>query len=542
MHLPRKSKPLEKALNFIFSLLNTGDLLPGDPLPSKDELAERAGVSPHTILKAFALLKQEGTLEGSRGHRYRLSAAGDSRRLITPSVLWSAAGNASSQTWLKTRQELEKDILNNIFRPGVPLPSLKELQVRYGVSYPTIKKALEALYHDHLLVPYHRGYMVPSAGGKKTGESILLLCPGNKKGEFPANAINETFLRTVGTECARKQLNLSSTAYFIEDSKLMFSSVSRGVFEDLNELGDFFGFLVLIMESTTKPEPTTILHYLRRFHKPMAVFDQLGEWKLSQYYQQPHAIKFFEVSTSEHCGRIAGRILLEKDHTSVAFLSPYHRSLWSVRRLAGLDSIFKKAGHAQGVTAYTLDQSVDISRDQNEELLARRYGFSAVLESYSRWTEKADPLALSRIDPIMQSLRGYTLANIEFIRRMRILFDRALACDFHTAWVAANDTVAVEAMRYLIEKGIDVSRRFSLVGFDNTYSSIWYGITSYDFNIPALVHNMLDFVLSPRHNKWAGKKPVQIDGLIVERSSTRSPTGPAHPHRADAPLSSGDSG
>lgn len=530
MHLPRKSKPLEKALNFIFSLLNTGDLLPGDPLPSKDELAERAGVSPHTILKAFALLKQEGTLEGSRGHRYRLSTAGDSRRLITPSVLWSAAGTASSQTWLKTRQELEKDILNNIFRTGVPLPSLKELQVRYGVSYPTIKKALEALYHDHLLVPYHRGYMVPSAGGKKTGESILLLCPGNRKGEFPANAINETFLRTVGTECARKQLTLASIAYFIENSRLMFSSATRGVFEDITELGDFFGFMVLIMESTTKPEPTTVLHYLRRFHKPMAVFDQLGEWKLSQYYQQSHATKFFEVSTSKHCGRIAGRFLLEKGHTSIAFLSPYHRSVWSVKRLAGLETIFRKAGHERGVTPYTLDQGVDITRNQSSELLARRYRFDPVLDAFDRWREHAEPLALSRIDPIMQSLRGHTLSNIEFVRRLRVLFDRALACDSHTAWVAANDNVAAEAMRYLIEKDVDVPRRLSLMGFDNTYSSIWYGITSYDFNIPALVHNMLDFVLTPRHNKWAGKKPVQIDGLIVERNSARPPLVPSIHH------------
>lgn len=522
IHLPRKSKPLEKALNCIFSLLNTGDLLPGDPLPSKAELAQRAGVSPHTILKAFALLKQEGILQGSRGHRYRLSTTGDSRSQSTPPVSWTpSTGTASSQTWLKVKDQLQKDILNNVFRTGVPLPSLKELQVRYGVSYPTIKKALEALYHEHLVVPHHRGYVVPAAGGRKTGESILLLCPGNRKGEFPANAINETFLRTVGTECARKQLTLVSTAYFIAEDKLMFSSVTRGVFEDINELGDFFGFMVLIMESTTRPEPTTILHYLRRFHKPMAVFDQLGEWKLSQYYQQPHAIKFFEVSTSRHCGRIAGRFLLEKGHTSVAFLSPYHRSLWSLKRLTGLDSIFKKAGHVQGVTAYTLDQSVDITRHQSSELLARRYRIDAVLEAFDRWTEDADPLALSRIEPIMQSLRGYTLPNIEFTRRLRVLFDRALAEGSHTAWVTANDNVAVEAMRYLIEKNIAPP---SLMGFDNTYSSIWYGITSYDFNIPALVHNMLDFVLTPNHTKWERKQPVQIDGLIVERHSTHLST------------------
>nr|WP_243859917.1 GntR family transcriptional regulator [Amycolatopsis arida] len=47
--------------------IERGDLRPGDPIPSREELAEQWGVSSGTVRHAIALLRQQGLITGGQG-------------------------------------------------------------------------------------------------------------------------------------------------------------------------------------------------------------------------------------------------------------------------------------------------------------------------------------------------------------------------------------------------------------------------------------------------------------------------------------------
>ncbi|MHB8295609.1 MAG: GntR family transcriptional regulator [Acidimicrobiales bacterium] len=50
-----------------------GSLEPGDRLPSGKELAQALGVNPHTVLRGYAVLQEEGLVEMGRGRGVRVA-------------------------------------------------------------------------------------------------------------------------------------------------------------------------------------------------------------------------------------------------------------------------------------------------------------------------------------------------------------------------------------------------------------------------------------------------------------------------------------
>lgn len=52
----------------LVQLIATGELAPGDSLPSVRQLAVDIGINMHTVNKVYALLRQEGYLEMDRRH------------------------------------------------------------------------------------------------------------------------------------------------------------------------------------------------------------------------------------------------------------------------------------------------------------------------------------------------------------------------------------------------------------------------------------------------------------------------------------------
>jgi GntR family transcriptional regulator len=65
---PQSGKPLYRQLvDQVRQMITSGNLAPGDTLPSVRSLAEEHAVNPMTISKAYALLEGEGLLERNRG-------------------------------------------------------------------------------------------------------------------------------------------------------------------------------------------------------------------------------------------------------------------------------------------------------------------------------------------------------------------------------------------------------------------------------------------------------------------------------------------
>ncbi len=108
-------------------------------LPTLTTLMEQHGVSRGVALRAFNVLRQEGVAEPVPGGRWRVVRRGESvdRRPLAEQVA----------------EVIQTDKLG----VGEPFPSTLALSARFGVSRPTIAKALDKLEADGLLSESRQG-------------------------------------------------------------------------------------------------------------------------------------------------------------------------------------------------------------------------------------------------------------------------------------------------------------------------------------------------------------------------------------------------
>ena len=88
-----------------------------------------------------------------------------------------------------------------------------------------------------------------------------------------------------------------------------------------------------------------------------------------------------------------------------------------------------------------------------------------------------------------------------------------------TAWVVFNDALALPILRLLNEAAVRLVHDLSLVSFDNTMPAQLLGLTSYNFNYPAVANAVLEHILAPQ-KKGAGDDVVEVPGTIVERQTS----------------------
>lgn len=79
--MPTPSQPAEPVFRRIMrdleSAITTGDLKPGDKIPSTAELGEQYGCSAPTVRQALARLQERGVLQGHQGRGVYVNNAPD---------------------------------------------------------------------------------------------------------------------------------------------------------------------------------------------------------------------------------------------------------------------------------------------------------------------------------------------------------------------------------------------------------------------------------------------------------------------------------
>jgi DNA-binding LacI/PurR family transcriptional regulator len=169
-----------------------------------------------------------------------------------------------------------------------------------------------------------------------------------------------------------------------------------------------------------------------------------------------------------------------------------------------------------------------LNDDGDGEALQRaarqRHGYGVIVKAFKVWEREAPPEYLHEVKAAREWLILYKMADAELYYRSRELFAAALRNRAVTAWVLANDAVAVMARDYLSRRRIRVPRDISLIGFDDSVDAMKYRITSYNFNIAQVVHAMVHHVVTcGRLPTKRRLQPVEIEGIIVERVSTARP-------------------
>ncbi|MEU8586886.1 GntR family transcriptional regulator [Streptomyces sp. NPDC048664] len=168
--------PYVQAADVLRAAIHDGELRPGERLPAARELQRRFGIASSTVQNALRLLKDEGLIYSvlGRGSYVRAqeapaeaeteAAGGDETDSGESDPVYTGLGDlrrgwqtADSPAddprppYVRTADELRKQIQDGRLAPGAKLPSARDLQAQYGIANSTAQNALRVLKEEGLI-------------------------------------------------------------------------------------------------------------------------------------------------------------------------------------------------------------------------------------------------------------------------------------------------------------------------------------------------------------------------------------------------------
>ncbi|MDO5576733.1 MAG: substrate-binding domain-containing protein, partial [Fibrobacter sp.] len=318
------------------------------------------------------------------------------------------------------------------------------------------------------------------------------------------------FLRICENLCSQMKLSLKIVRYWSQGDSVAFANqdgTSTSIGKDSSVLG-----YILWAES---PDDLykSVLSYIDISRKPVALLQEGSQIHMTEL-ARTRMLKVFSIATGSSAARKVASFLLQLGHKSVAYFSAFHKSDWSKARLYGIQEIYNRTGADTKVSQYTLDS----------------YGyfneFFDALKPPERYLQKFVPdlmLANQMPHKVLEAFNRLRpdLANVlvsEAVRMFMLpLFNKAIKNEECTAWICSNDYIGLMAMDYLKEYS---PRKITLTGFDDTFEAFRRGLTSYNFNIQALVQLMLGYIVNPVSGYSKSNNVFENEGMIVERATT----------------------
>ncbi|MBD3322228.1 MAG: GntR family transcriptional regulator [Chitinivibrionales bacterium] len=517
------SPPLQNAFNYLQNRIADRGARPGhSKLPSIAAMAQECGVALTTMAKAVGVYRDRGVVSCVRGYGIFINPP-----LNEESGLPGQREQPSEpllSPWRRIKKCIEMNVLNGVYPPGTALPTAKELRLKYRTSFQTLRKALGALVAEGILEPLRRGYAVPLLSSQNRNTKIVLLEPVSLYGEMILRpGVDEEFVHRLENECARRNVGLEIIGVQMEKDKLRYINLADHSSMHLENCGNTMGFIYAAKMQPPRYQYDNVLSTLFLFKKPVAILDMLGGQNLPSFALQSPRFRQFTVSVTAACARHVAKYLLELGHYNIAYISPFHKLDWSVKRYDGLVRIFRTAGHERGVSLYALSR---FSRRLEFGMVAREREGMPWFQPTREQLEKLPYPFRHQMLPRMQEEILYRYVDGEIYSQCVPLFEKALRNKAITAWVTANDPVAAMALDFLKKNNISVPGRISIISFDDSIDALRERISSYNFNISSAVQAMLDFVLSPTNEKrFHSRRPVDIKGNIIERQTTQKVNG-----------------
>ena len=489
-----KQKPgIKRACDYIAALKKENDAT----LPPIRSLAKSAGVSFVTMWKALKHLESQGCIiSDPQGNRTFSKAAikSDPHKSNPQSQLLNDCTPSSSRHHVT--EKIYKDIVTGRFAGSERLPSYKELQLQYNVSFATLKKSLTSLVEQKIIEPCTNGYLIPSLTGNTGHARIAAIGCGLEDGKIWMDYQDKYYFRVLESECIRMNIQLDLIVYYRHQGRLHFVHTASGKEYDLNDR-TILGYIFIVANLDNTPEE--VLERLAALKRNVAVLDVVGGWKIPRCARDNQLIQFFTATASVLPAKRVAQYLLGKGHRKVAFFSPFHRALWSQQRLNTIREMFTRADITDGVVAFVYNKYA-YQWDYLKNHLPQEALLSFV-NHYNQWRSQTPNTPLKKFNHIGYSMFKYitqwNCASGEIYEKMQPLFDKALLDKSITAWVMANDFAATIAIDYLKERNIRVPDDLSMISFDNTLDAMEYQLTSYDFNNHGIITLILRSILAP---------------------------------------------
>ena len=484
-------------------------------LPPLQLMATEAGVSSATMAEAMGIMQSAGVLA---------RAGGRTRKLLSTDKLDRVRGelycSGRLQKWEGAAQQIRQDLAKGLFDTPDLLGSCKELGDRYGVSYRTLRKSLRMLEQQGFLRRTTGGYIPQGPASKRTGSTVGLVILGRPDADIrmlPSRTI--AMFTALEQQCARAGVGLEVLWYLYAGESLVPDPPSPDALQNLLRASGTLGVVVWAAGLGIQPV-AELAAAATRAGKPVAVLDEVGQIRQRDAESWYSGVRVFTLSNTPRCGYLTGRYLTSLGHRRAVYVQPLSPGGWSAARLAGLRMAFAEAGCEP-------DAVVECSAKDNVLPRALPPASEIVSPALAR-AERA------RIIQILQTEQTelQALYNREHTRPA---LDRALKEPLVdaslTAWVGANDDMAILCLQYLRSRKIAVPGRVSVVGFDDSQDVCFHGLTSFSLNVPSVVRAGLTHVLGGPQPWPRSQRMVEVDGFVVRLEEIVKEVGVLGPAR-----------
>jgi DNA-binding LacI/PurR family transcriptional regulator len=480
-------------------------------LPPLKQMAAASGVSHSAMSEAVARLRANGVIDVSRRRGIVLTSA-------RPAVTVTPPRQGIGSRWQRLAARLRLDIGDGVY--GVQaLPSQKQLSGRYRVSQRTMAKALRSVVDEGALERVGRGVR-RATPRRARGTTIVLFARGLPTGELLGTTVSRFVLQFSALEqaCLSRNVHLQVLPCHVQpDESMTVEGWEKGSLAGAFRLDHVAGFMV--WQSALHPSfVSELVRRLRRHGKPLALFCYDHSALAVDGLRLDNRVRQYAVTSDFEAGAAVGRFLMSRGHRLVEYWSDHDATWWAEERLRGLSHAFAVAGLPDGISRHTAvrGEGPGWPADPNaaDEYLLK--AAEAALKHFGV------PYRAERIEDAAMALRDRHLYRESVYHALLPAMRRWLSGRKATAWVGANDPLALECLGFLRESGVQVARELSIVGFDDTLEAGAQGLSSYNFGDVAAVNRMVEFLLWPTAPlaKAEPGRPVEVQGFVHQRATT----------------------
>jgi DNA-binding transcriptional regulator YhcF (GntR family)/DNA-binding LacI/PurR family transcriptional regulator len=542
----------------------------GDRLPTVRDLAKRYDVSYVTMVRACAILKEEGLLSGRRGASIRKTfgrGAAAPRSKLRP----------MPKSLDIVRDRVASDIAAGRLKAGEKLPKVYFFVKEFSVSNHTVLKAYRELEDQGLIRRLGKSWVVGSSEAARPfpfGEDppvILFLEPWHLFWQRDIhNPRTAGFSSTFMAEADRwgvQVVSLSAATRLVEES-LAPAGWRHAVGAYIHGLGNRYLGALIPFGSRDRENPVEWAREMLAYGKPVVWFDRHNELRIEGL-----SARLFTRCHFDENPAIEAAIghLYENGHREVGYLYRDPDSSWRTKRLFDLQAAAdaRRGMHIHGFTQpqgfydglFEPDFPDFLSRlrsrsphnvDQVLQTLASLHpkcaAWSQLPKKPSRpdeprhfeaWKRYLDHLPRRAPEPpktprfirlatdVLRSIRFtsiyYKFANLTSSLHLAAVMIKALSRTDITAWILPNDLEARLAYRWVEDAGIRVPEQLSLLSFDNSTSLSGFPISSVDFGFGRLGYSAFHLLLQDipvkrsRHGEVAGQPFIVNRGSVKRR-------------------------
>jgi DNA-binding LacI/PurR family transcriptional regulator/DNA-binding transcriptional regulator YhcF (GntR family) len=469
-------------------------------LPSIRTLAAEHRVAYETMWKAVDQCRRQGLVTVSQGGALHIA-----EHAAPPPVNHQPAAIVDSSfgpKWQQVRERLLRELAEGRFAHERKLPSLKLLGVRFGASYPVIRKALASLCQEQTIEPCKGGYAPCRPPTQSAGGVVVLYTgavqPNRQMSRFFSR--NWDVLRSLEQACISAGLRLE-TVPLLDGRPAQEQGLAPTPERDVRG----YVFWVQNVGSSRAPD---LAEELAARGKPLAVLDEAAVAVYRCARTPQSLVRLYSLGVGSLCGAAIGRHLAGLGHLRVAYFSTLAAR---EDRGEGLRRGLTESGGLGNVTVFHALPREWQGRHHDEFALTAHQ--AAPAESREVWRQ-----VLAEVQPSINT----ALFGIAHSEALAPAFEQALADPAITAWVGCNDPTALACLRFLAERGVAVPRRISVAGFDDSLEAVANGLTSYNFNVTGLAHAMVTHLLRPamKRERRGGSEWFEPAGLVTRRASS----------------------